>query len=386
MPGRRRALVEYVVEHSLLLAAGAIIAFLWANSRDAERYYRFAAQLHFIVNDAGMAFVFALAAKEIVESIAPGGALHTWRRAALPAVAAAGGMIGPAVIYFVYVVNEVQPVLLSGWAVPCATDIAFSYLVAKSIFRQSHPAIPFLVLVAIADDAVGLVILAAFYPVGDRHLLAGSLLMAAAIGVSFGLRRARVTSFWPYVLAGGTLSWSALFYGGLHPALALVPIVPFMPHAARDAGFFVEAPGARDTLSRFERWWKYPVQIVLFFFGFVNAGVRMGAVGAGTWAVLVAIVVGKPLGIGATVALASAAGLRLPAHLGWRDVLVSGFAAGIGFTVALFFAIAAVPPGPILEQLKLGALSSVGSGALAFAAAAILRAGRFSASRSAGRP
>jgi NhaA family Na+:H+ antiporter len=386
MPSRRRALVEYVVEHSLLLAAGAAIALVWANSPDAERYYRVAAQLHFVVNDAGMVFFFALAAKEIVESTAPGGALHTWRRAALPGVAAVGGMIGPAVIYVVYVIYEVQPVLMSGWAVPCATDIAFSYLVAKSIFRQSHPAIPFLLLLAIADDALGLVILATFYPVGDLHLLAGSLLMAAALGVSFGLRRARVRTFWPYVLAGGTLSWIALFYGGLHPALALVPIVPFMPHAARDAGLFVEAPGARDTLSQFERWWKYPVQIVLFFFGLVNAGVRIGAIGAGTWAVLVAIVVGKPLGIGATVALSVAAGLRLPAHLRWKDVLVVGFAAGIGFTVALFFAVAAFPPSPILEQLKLGALLSVGSSALAFGAAVVLRVGRFSASRPAARP
>jgi len=384
---RRRALVEYVIEHSLVLAVGSAIGLVWANTSDAGRYYRIAARLAFLVNDVGMVFFFALAAKEIVEATSPGGALHTWRRAALPAVAAVGGMIAPALIYVAYVNYSTQPVLMAGWAVPCATDIAFSYLVAKSIYRQhQHPAIPFLLLLAIADDALGLVILAIFYPVGELHLLVGSLLMATALIMSFGLRRAGVKSFWPYVILGGTLSWTALFYGGLHPALALVPIVPFLPHAARDLGLFVEAPaGTRDALSQFERVFKYPVQVVLFLFGLVNAGVRVGAVGAGTWAVLIAIVIGKPIGIGVSIALSVAAGLRLPAHLRWNDVVVVGLAAGIGFTVALFFAVAAFPPGPILEQLKLGALLSVGSAALAFGAAAIVRTGRFRASP-AGRP
>jgi NhaA family Na+:H+ antiporter len=376
---RRRALVEYVIEHSLVLAIGSAIALVWANTPDAERYSRIAARLAFLVNDVGMVFFFALAAKEIVEATAPGGALHTWRRAALPAVAAVGGMIAPALLYVAYITYSTEIVLMAGWAVPCATDIAFSYLVAKLIYRtQRHPAIPFLLLLAIADDALGLVILAAFYPVRELHLLVASLLMATALIVAFALRRAGVRNFWPYVVFGGTTSWGALFYGGLHPAVALVPIVPFLPHAARDAGLFVEAsPDARDALSSFERAFKYPVQLVLFFFGFANAGVRFGAVGAGTWAVMIAIVAGKPIGICLAVALSVAAGLRLPSALRWTDVVVVGMAGGIGFTVALFFAVAAFPPGPILEQLKLGALASLGSALLAVGAAAILRTGRF---------
>jgi len=380
--GRRRALAEYVIEHSLVLAVGSAIAIVWANTPDAERYYRIAARLEFAVNDVGMVFFFALAAKEIVEATSPGGALHTWRRAALPAVAAVGGMIAPALIYVAYVNYSTQTVLMAGWAVPCATDIAFSYLVAKAIYvRHQHPAIPFLLLLAIADDAMGLAILAAVYPVRELHLLVGSLVMAIALILSIGLRRAGARSFWPYLTLGGTSSWIALYYGGLHPALALVPIIPFVPHAARDAGLYVEAPPrAGDALSEFERVFKHPVQVVLFFFGLVNAGVRFGAVGAGTWAVMIAIIAGKPIGICLSVALSVVAGLRLPAELRWNDVVVVGIAGGIGFTVALFFAVAAFPPGPILEQLKLGALASVGSGALALAAAALLRTGRFRAS------
>ena len=376
-----RAVFDYAVEHSLVLPVGAAIALVWANL-DADSYHTVASRLHFVVNDVGMVFFFALATKEIVEATAPGGALHTWRRASLPGVAAVGGMIAPALIYVLYVYAVGRRELLRGWAIPCATDIAFSYLVAKAIFRARHPAVPFLLLLAIADDALGLVILAAFYPVGDLHLGVGALLMAFAVGVAFMLRRNRIRLFWPYVIAGGSLSWTALFWGGLHPALALVPIIPFLPHAARDPGLFVEAPpGAHDSLSAFEHWWKYPVQAVLFLFGFANAGVEIGRVEHGTWAVLLAILIGKPIGIGVAVTVAVALGLHLPHRLGWRDVVVTGCAAGIGFTVALFFATAAFRPGPTLDAAKLGALLSVTSAVVTLAAAATLRVGRFSAWR-----
>ena len=377
-------MLSVAVKYSLFLPAGAVIALVWANTAHAS-YARLAHALEFPVNDVGMVFFFALAAKEVVEATAVGGALHTWRRAALPVIAAVGGMAVPAAFYVISVVAANEPALLRGWAIPCATDIAFSYLVAAAVFRR-HPAIPFLLLLAIADDALGLVVLALFFPVGEVHLVAGALLMAAALAVAFTLRRRHTRSFWPYVLGAGAISWCALFWGGLHPALALVPIVPFFPHAARDPGLFVEAPaGARDTLSRFERWWKLPVQGVLFLFGLVNAGVQFTAYGTATWAVLIAILAGKPIGIGLAVAIAVAAGFRLPANFGWRDVVVVGCAAGIGFTVALFFATAAFPPGRHLDEAKLGALLSIGSAVVTFAAAAMLKTGAFTASGE-GRP
>ena len=128
--------------------------------------------------------------------------------------------------------------------------------------------------------------------------------MAAALGVAFLLRLRRIRTFWPYIIAGGALSWTALFWGGLHPALALVPVIPFLPHAARDPGLFVEAPpGAHDPLSQFEHWWKLPVQGILFLFGLVNAGVEIGTIGTGTWAVFIALLIGKPVGIGLAVAI-----------------------------------------------------------------------------------
>ena len=357
----RRPFFLPALESSLALPVGAVIALVWANTGGAS-YEHFAHVAEFSINDVGMVFFFALAAKEVVEAMAPGGALHSWRRAALPVVAAAGGMVAPALSYvaFVHLANE--PSLLRGWAIPCATDIVFSYLIAKAIFRR-HPAIPFLLLLAIADDAMGLVVLAVFYPVGALHLPGGALLMAAALVVAYGMRRKKVRSFWPYVLGPGVLSWSALRWGGLHPALALVPIVPF---------FY-----GRDTLDEFDRWWKHPVQAILFAFGLVNAGVPLLQFGAGTWGVLLGLLAGKPLGIVAAVALSVVAGLRLPERFRWRDLAVVGCASGIGFTVALFFASAAFPRGSLLDETKIGALLSVGGAGIAFLAAMVLRAGRF---------
>jgi Na+:H+ antiporter, NhaA family len=381
---RARTTAVRSAEYSLPLPAGAVLALIWANT-SAASYAAFAHWLEFAVNDIGMMFFFALATKEVVEATVPGGALHTWRRAAMPVVAAIGGMIGPALIYLTIVHVSGQPALARGWAIPCATDIAFSYLIAKAIYGR-HPAVPFLVLLAIADDGLGLIILAVFYPVGQLRPAAGLALLIAAVCVSWLLRRRRVRSFWPYVLAGGTLSWSALFLGGLHPALALVPVIPFLPHAARAPAVHVPAvytpapPSARDALSEFEHRWTYPVQAILFLFGLVNAGVPLRALGLGTWAVLGGVLMGKPAGIGAGIAIAMLAGLRLPAGVAWKDIIVVAFAAAIGFTVALFFATAAFPAGPVLDQMKMGALLSVSGAIVALAVAALLRAGRFKAS------
>jgi NhaA family Na+:H+ antiporter len=358
----RRPFSFIAVEYSLALPAGAILALVWVNA-SAATYEPFARALAFPVNDIGMVLFFALAAKEVVDAMAPGGALHTWRRAALPLIAAVGGMIGPALCYVAVVRQSTETALLRGWAIPCATDIAFSYLVVRFIYRR-HPAVAFLLLLAIADDALGLAILAIFYPVRELHLGIAAVLMAAALLTAFAVRRAGVRSFWPYSIAAGSLSWAALYAGGLHPALALVPIVPFLPRP--------------DTLDRFERWWKLPVQGVLFVFALVNAGVPLREYGMGTWAVLAGLVAGKPIGIAAAAVAAVAAGFQLPDRFGWRDVAVVGCASGVGFTVALFFATASFPAGPMLAATKIGALFSLGSAVVAVGCAKVLRAGRFS--------
>lgn len=367
-----KAAWTFVIDNSLLLLAGAVTALIWANV-DVASYERFASgPIHFAVNDVGMVFFFALATKEIVEARLPGGPLASSREAAVPLIAAAGGMLGPAILYVLLAQAMGRPELFNGWAVPCATDIAFSYMAARMVFPANHPAIPFLLLLAIADDALGLILLAVFYPTGPLSFLKLAGLMIPALAVSVWLKQRRTRSFWPYVVFGGGLSWAALHFGGLHPALALVPIMPFLPHAERDLGMFNRREhGLPDTLNQFEHFFKVPVQFVLLLFGLVNAGVPFGGAGTGTWIVFLALLLGKPLGIVASTLLSVKAGLRAPGGLTPVHTLVVGVTAGIGFTVALFFATAAFAPGPVLDEVKMGALLSF----LAAPAAVLL--GRF---------
>lgn len=361
----RSGLLSFILDKYLLLVSGTVIALLWANFSPAS-YEDAAHVLHFPVNDIAMVFFFALAAKEIIEATLPGGALASPREAGVPLLAAVGGMAVPAALYLAQAALHGRPELMRGWAIPCATDIAFSYMAARLIFPTSHPAIPFLLLLAIADDALGLILLALFYPTGPLSFLALLGFMAPAVGLAALLRRRRVRNFWAYTLVCGGLSWGALYFGGFHPALALVPVLPFMPHEKRDLGLFNPAEhGLPDTMNRFEHWWRIPVQVILFFFGLANAGVAVSSAGTGTWIVLSSLLVGKPLGIMLMTFLAVQVGLKAPGGLSYLHTAVLGIAAGIGFTVALFFATAAFEPGTVLDEAKMGALLSFAAAPLA---------------------
>jgi NhaA family Na+:H+ antiporter len=270
-----------------------------------------------------------------------------------------------------------EPMLAMAWPVTLATDVALAYVAVGLVFKK-HPAVPFVILLALAADAIGFVALALFNPSRPLHLGVGALLLVMAMTLARGLRIARVKSFWPYLLTAGSLSWFALFWSGIHPALALVPIVPFLPHAARDPGFFVDAlPDARDTLSQFEIWWRYPAQVALFFFGHVNAGVPFGALEAGTWSLPLAVLIGKPLGLAIAAGVAVAAGLHLPSRVGWREVVVIGFAASLAFSIGLFFSSTLLPPGQLRAEVSMGVLMTLVALPLSLASAKVLRVGRF---------
>ena len=364
---------RFIFDNSLLLLAGTAAAVLWANV-DGVSYDAVAHPLHFWVNDVGMVFFFALAAKEVFEATLPGGPLASPRRALSPLVAAVGGMTAPALIYLALALTRGPADLARGWAIPCATDIAFSAMVARLVFPAAHPAMPFLLLLAIADDALGLVILAVFYSSGPLSPWALAGLMTAAVVAAMWLRRRGTRTFWAYVLGPGALSWTALYFGGFHPALALVPIVPFMPHSPADLGLFDPREKSRsDTLNRFEHWWAIPVQFVLLLFGFANAGVPFEQIGPGTYYVLAGLLIGKPLGIVLFASAARLAGASLPPGMRIDDLLVVGVAASIGFTVALFFATAAFPGGTALAETKMGALLSFVAAPLAVVLARTLK-------------
>ena len=367
---------HFASEYLLLLPIGALIGLVWANSAP-ESYFRTVFALYFFVTDVAMVLVFGLVTKEVVEATAPGGVLHPWRRAALPVVAALGSALLSAGLLTTFAPLAGEPMVAQGWAVTFAVDIAFGYFLAIVIFR-GHPAVPFFLLIALSSNVLGFAVLApaATADHAQPAMLVG--LMTAAIAAAIGFRWWGIRSFWPYLLCGGGLSWLALVVGGVHPALALVPIVPFMPRAARDPGFLVDAPATEhDTLNEFERWCRHPAQVALLLFGLVTGGVLVRSLDDGTVAMPAAVLIGKPLGLLAGVAVARAMGLHLPFHVGWRELVVVGFLTTIGFTMALFFATVSVGPGPILSELKMGALLTLGGGLLAFSAARLLRVGRF---------
>jgi Na+:H+ antiporter, NhaA family len=367
---------EFALEHLLILPAGAAIALVWANVLP-ESYYRFSYAIAFAVNDVAMAFFFALMTKEVVEATAPGGVLHPWRRALLPVIAAIAATALSALIHVQAVDALDEPALAVAWPVTFATDLAFSYFIARVICGR-HPIVPFVLLLAIASDALGGVAIAAFHPTEVHHFTKAGAVLAVALGLAMALRRARAKSFWPYLLIAGSTSWFAFWWSGLPPAFGLVPIMPFLPHAASDPGFFIDAsPDAKDTLSQFEVWWRYPAQIALFFFGLVNAGVAFHSLEPGTWGLPVAVLVGKPLGVLIGAGIALAAGLHLPLRLGWRELVVVGFIAAIGFSVGLFFCTALLPPGQMHSETSMGVLLSLAGAPLALVAARLLRVGRF---------
>jgi NhaA family Na+:H+ antiporter len=344
---------------------------------DEEAYYDVAYRWRFFVNDVAMVLFFAIVAKEVVEATAPGGVLHSWRRAVMPGIAAVGATAASIIVYLAFVEAVDEPMLRRGWSVPIAIDVALAYAVGRAIFGR-HAIVPFLLLLALAADALGFVVLAVFHPAREANLIVGAMLGILTAGLVATLRLARVRSAWPYVLGGGVLSWLALFFSGFHPALALLPVMPFLPHAPRDPGFFVDAPAdAGDALNRFEIWARYPAQLALFLFALVNAGVPLRGLEAGTWAVPVAALVGKPLGLMAATGLAVLTGLHLPPRVGWRELLVGGLITASGFTVALFFATATMAPGQMLRETKMGVLVGLVAIGAALAAARALRVGRF---------
>jgi NhaA family Na+:H+ antiporter len=368
---------RFVLDRFLLLPLGAAIALVWANAAP-DTYFRVARFFAFPVNEIGMAFFLAFITQQAFEAVMPGGALHTWRRWGVPLVAAAGGLIGAAVVFVGYVYTSHEQVLAQAWPTVCAIDAAAAYYLLRLVYRRKS-ALSFLLVLAFATDAVALVLLGTGRPLTGDAVVGGAL-FATAIGYAALLRVTSVQSFWQYWCVSGIVSWIGLYIAGVHPALALVPIVPFLPHLPRRLDLFADVPDD-GPVHRAEHEWDEAVQVVVFLFGLVNAGVLLRGYDTGTWAVLAASLLGRPLGILAGIGVAVVAGLHLPRHFGWRDAIVVALATSSGFTLALFFASGLLPVGAVLQQIKIGALATAVGAVLAFIAARALRAGRFASNK-----
>lgn len=398
--------LTFLTEYSLLLVLGALLALIWANI-DYSSYHHFVEYpiwdggfighahmdsdghvhrtltLHYLVNDLFMAFFFAVAGKEVWEAVALKSGPLRGKKALTPLFATAGGMFGPIGVYLglaYFMGSDTYSAVANGWAIPTATDIAFSYLIGRIIFGAGHPAVRFLLLLAIADDAAGLIILAIFYPSGELqpiYILYAGLAATCVYLLANWLPRKldggdskkpvstmirRKLSFWPYAL-GGVITWLCFQESGIHPALGLLFMVPTIPHAEIDFGFFAEEEERQhDLLNDIEHGLKIPVEFVLFFFGLMNAGVAFSAIGDATWLVLAGLFIGKPFGIFIFGWVAAKPmKLGMPQGMTYADLFVLGMVAAIGFTVALFVATVAFGPGDVQDAAKMGALLSFGA-------------------------
>jgi NhaA family Na+:H+ antiporter len=404
----------------LLLLGCAVAALAWANLAPASYHAVLAAPLtvgaagaaatfsvHALVNDGLMTVFFALVGMEIKRELVHG-ELRTTRQALLPLVAAAGGMVVPALLYAAW--NGGGPGA-PGWGIPMATDIAFCIGVLTLLGRRVPRAlVVFVTALAIFDDLGGILVIALFYGTGiDRGWLAAAgllVLLAAALG------RARVASGVAWVAVTAALWW-ALHFAGIHATLAgvvaglAVPANPRRPlrevfeELAVHAGALARAASDEDRdeaaanaieekledleapLTRFVHalhpWVAFAIMPL---FALANSGVTLaglersqllGDVAVGT---AVALFAGKLAGVFSFTA--AAVSLRLapmPGGASWGKLLGVSMVAGIGFTVALFIAGLAFPGDPrLLDEAKLGIL--VGSLVSGLAGAAVLRATR----------
>jgi NhaA family Na+:H+ antiporter len=410
MPAALREFLREETAGGAALMAATVLALLWANSPWQGAYdalwhtpldvrlgrFELGGDLRQWVNEGLMALFFLVVGLEIKRELVDG-ELRSWRRAALPVVAAAGGMLLPAAIYAAF--NAGGPGA-AGWGVPMATDVAFALGVLALLGPRVPPVLKlFLLTLAIVDDLGSILVVAGFY---SGALRLPALAAAAAVVVAvLGLRRARIDWMPPYVACGAGL-WLALHAAGVNAALAgaamglRAPARPVTPPGAlqRSSQALASAPGpwplqdalrqARGTVSTVERLEHglHPLSafLVVPLFALANAGVTLhgGALAErGAPLVLAGVVAGRVLGKPAGILLAVWLALRLrlgawPAGTGWRQLAGVATVAGIGFTVPLFVADLAFPGGRFGAAVKLGLLlASLASGT---AGVVILRA------------
>lgn len=397
----------------ILLLVAATVALVWANSPWSESYlhlwhtpvgirlgtFTFERTLEWFVNDGLMVIFFFVVGMEMRREIHHG-ELSEWRRAALPAAAALGGMLAPAALYLVF---AGVPATRSGWGVPMATDIAFAVGILTLLGKRVPAALRVLLLaLAVIDDLGAIVVIAIFYSSGVA--LSGLLIAALAFGGVFAMQRLGVRTKLAYVVPA-VVAWAGIYAAGIHPTIAgvLVGLVTpvrawlgpdgFLAGVRKELEQLAKAtPSAlsshelaetlrhvdvarREAMSPAESlietlhpWVAFGMMPV---FALANAGVSIsgGSLDAASWSVVtgvaVGLIVGKPIG----VLLASWLTLRLrmgtlPAGMTLRHLVVLGVVAGVGFTMSLFIAQLAFTDARLLAAAKLGVLAASGGAAI----------------------
>jgi NhaA family Na+:H+ antiporter len=411
-PSLPRALQRFLATESsggAVLLLFTVVALVWANSPWRESYttvwetelsFRLgdmvrSEDLRHLVNEALMAVFFFVVGLEIKQELVAG-QLRRWQTAALPVVAAMGGMLVPALIFAIVNLGDQGT---RGWAIPMATDIAFALGVLVLVGRRLPSSLKvFLLTLAIADDVGAIVVIAVFYSAGIRW---APLLIAAGLLVVVGALR-RMHALWmPLYLVLGIAVWAAFYESGVHATLAgvalalLAPARPLAPEVvAREWSVSLsEEPSAaelksmtalaKSTVSLTERlqYSLHPITsyVILPLFALSNAGVafeiealRAPSASSVALGVGLGLVVGKLVGVSGAAWLAVRVKVgRLPDGVGWPQLIGVAGLAGIGYTISLFIADLAFDRDDLTRAAKLGTLAA--SLAAALVGTSILR-------------
>ncbi|MBO1325408.1 Na+/H+ antiporter NhaA [Acetobacter sp. TBRC 12305] len=304
------------------------------------------------ISDGLMTLFFVVVILEIKKEIVCGH-LSSLRRIALPLIGAVGGMIAPATLYLL--VTGSRPELGRGWAIPVATDAAFTLPVILALGARVSPAArAWLMALAIFDDVLGIVVIALFYgnALSWPALAAAGIMTAALIGAN----RAGVRTLWGYGV-GGVLLWTTLLVSGLHPTLAGVITglcLPATTHGMQP-GQLSPMERAASALTPFVTW------VVLPLFGFMNVGVPLAGLHASMLlerlplGIVLALLVGKPVGVfGATMLSVRLKIATLPPFMPIGMLFGLSLLCGIGFTISLFIANLAFSGSALISSAKIG--------------------------------
>ena len=395
-----------------IMLVAAVVALVIANS---DLYPAFSAIVHtelgfvigdtemtmslgHVVNDIFMAIFFLMIGLEIKYEMTAG-ALTNVRQAALPVIAACGGVAVPIIIYLFF--NASNPATAHGWGIPTATDIAFALgIMALLGNRVPIGVLVFLSTLAVADDIIAIVIIAVFY--GASPSLLWMVFALAVFGVLLVLNRSHVYSLVPYLLIGAVL-WYCVYMSGVHSTIAGVLLAFTIPVGSRVnlKGFFtwsdkkvekarkeytsdvplmgqrgyIEAVADLSTIARqavppatrlehmLSPWVNFAI---LPLFALTNADVRLVGTDPGMlfsdpalYGVFSGLLLGKPLGIMLFSLVAVKLKIApLPANVNWAHMLGAGILGGVGFTMAIFVANLAFDDPAIIIDAKVAILAS----------------------------
>ncbi len=368
---RLKAAVEYVRVEALggvVLIGSALLAFAMANSPLQKLYYDFThlqigpVSNHFLINDVLMAIFFLVVGLEIKREILEG-ELSSVKRAILPGLAAIGGMAVPAIFYAVLNMNGAGN--MRGWAVPTATDIAFS-LAILTLFGRSVPIALkiFLTALAIIDDLLAVLAIAVFYTdsVSIAHLGFAALLMAV-LGV---MNWRGVKSLWFY-LVPGLLLFYLVFQSGIHATISGVLLAMVIPMKGKDEDSDSPLMNLEHALHPMVSYFILPV------FAFANSGVGVAGFSMGamrdpvTLGSFLGLFLGKQVGVMSFSWLAIKAKIaELPAGVNWVQFYGLSVLTGVGFTMSLFIGGLAFGSSEHAELAKVGVMAgSLASAVLA---------------------